>query len=75
MRYAEKKSGANLDRPKLLRLPYGCERGHVLLVEQGNRCSLSTSPDWNKLRNLIDFKQVRIVALYMPTSWSLSGSN
>jgi hypothetical protein len=29
-----------------------------------------TSPDWNRLRNLIDFKQVRVIALDLPMPWS-----
>jgi DNA invertase Pin-like site-specific DNA recombinase len=58
----------------LFRLLSDCEPGDVLLVEQVDRLSRLTSPDWIKLRSLIDAKQVRIVALDLPTSWSLAAS-
>lgn len=69
-RYAENESGAKLHRPELFRLLADCEPGDVLLVEQVDRLSRLTSPDWIKLRAEIDAKQVRIVALDLPTSWS-----
>jgi len=71
-RYVENESGAKLDRPELFRLLSDCEPGDVLLVEQVDRLSRLTSPDWLKLRNLIDSRQVRIVALDLPTSWSIA---
>jgi len=61
-----------LDRPELFQLLADCEPGDVLLVEQVDRLSRLTSPDWLRLRGLIDAKQVRIVALDLPTSWSLT---
>jgi len=71
-RYVENESGAKLHRSELFRLLSDCEPGDVLLVEQVDRLSRLTSPDWIKLRNLIDAKQVRIVALDLPTSWILT---
>lgn len=71
-RYVENESGAKLDRPELFRLLSDCDPGDVLLVEQVDRLSRLTSSDWVKLRNVIDAKQVRIVALDLPTSWSLA---
>jgi len=71
-RYVENESGAKLHRPELFRLLSDCEPGDVLLVEQVDRLSRLTSPDWIKLRNLIDAKQVRVVALDLPTSWILT---
>lgn len=73
-RYIENESGAKLDRPELFRLLADCEPGDVLLVEQVDRLSRLTSPDWMKLRAEIDSKQVRIVALDLPTSWNLAAS-
>ena len=70
-RYIENESGAKLHRPELFRLLADCEPGDVLLVEQVDRLSRLTSADWIKLRAEIDAKQVRIVALDLPTSWSL----
>ena len=71
-RYVENESGAKLHRPELFRLLSDCEPGDVLLVEQVDRLSRLTSPDWIKLRNIIDAKQVRVVALDLPTSWILT---
>jgi DNA invertase Pin-like site-specific DNA recombinase len=62
-RYVENESGAELHRPELFRLLTDCEPRDVLLVEQVDRLSRLTSPDWIKLRTLIDTKQVRVVAL------------
>ena len=72
-RYMENESGAKLNRPELFRLLADCEPGDVILVEQVDRLSRLTSPDWMKLRAEIDTKQVRIVALDLPTSWNLAG--
>ncbi|KTQ97526.1 resolvase [Aureimonas ureilytica] len=71
-RYMENESGAKLHRPELFRLLADCEPGDVLLVEQVDRLSRLTSPDWMKLRAEIDAKEVRIVALDLPTSWNLA---
>lgn len=71
-RYVENESGAKLDRPELFRLLADCDPGDVLLVEQVDRLSRLSSPDWAKLRAEIDAKQVRIVALDLPTSWTLA---
>lgn len=70
-RYVEHESGAKLNRPELFRLLADCDPGDVLLVEQVDRLSRLTSADWAKLRAEIDAKRVRIVALDLPTSWSL----
>jgi hypothetical protein len=46
--------------------------GDVLLVEQVDRLSRLTEADWCKLRAAIEAKQVRVVALDLPTSWQLA---
>jgi len=71
-RYAENEIGAKLVRPELFRLLADCHPGDVLLVEQVDRLSRLTGPDWRKLRAQIDAKQVRIEALDLPTSWNLA---
>ncbi len=68
----ENESGAKLDRPELFRLLADSEPGDVLLVEQVDRLSRLSSADWIRLRAEIDAKQVRIVALDLPTSWGLA---
>jgi DNA invertase Pin-like site-specific DNA recombinase len=46
--------------------------GDVLLVEQVDRLSRLTDADWRKLRAELDGKQIRVVALDLPTSWQLA---
>ena len=71
-RYIENESGTRLDRPELFRLLADSEPGDVLLVEQVDRLSRLTSADWTKLRAILDARQVRVVALDLPTSWTLA---
>ena len=71
-RYIENESGAKLQRPELFRLLADCRQGDVLLIEQVDRLSRLTEGDWRQLRAEIDARQVRIVALDLPTSWSLA---
>src|ERR1700709_1530075 len=70
--YVENESGAKLTRPELFRLLADCQPGDVLLTEQVDRLSRLTEPDWRQLRAEIEAKQVRIVALDLPTSWGLT---
>lgn len=70
--YIENESGAKLARPELFRLLSDCQPGDVLLIEQVDRLSRLTEADWRKLRAEIDARQVRIVALDLPTSWTLA---
>jgi DNA invertase Pin-like site-specific DNA recombinase len=73
-RYMENESGAKLNRPELFRLLADSEPGDVLLVEQVDRLSRLSASDWIRLRAEIDAKQVRIVALDLPTSWGLAAA-
>jgi DNA invertase Pin-like site-specific DNA recombinase len=68
--YPENESGATLKRPELFRLLADSSPGDVLLIEQVDRLSRLTDADWKKLRAEIDARQVRIVALDLPTSWT-----
>jgi DNA invertase Pin-like site-specific DNA recombinase len=70
--FVENESGAKLHRPELFRLLADCRPGNVLLVEQVDRLSRLTEADWLKLRTAIEAKQVRVVALDLPTSWQLT---
>lgn len=67
--YEENESGASLKRPQLERLLADCRPGDVLLVEQVDRLSRLGAKDWERLRADISAKQVRVVALDLPTSW------
>ena len=69
--FAENESGASLQRPELFRLLAESQPGDVLLVEQVDRLSRLTTDDWQKLRQLIKAKEVKVVALDLPTSYQL----
>ena len=70
--YVENESGAKLARPELFRLLADSKPGDVLLVEQVDRLSRLTDSDWRKLRAELDARQIRVVALDLPTSWQLA---
>lgn len=72
--YLENESGAKLARPELFRLLADSKPGDAILVEQVDRLSRLTDVDWRKLRAELDAKQVRVVALDLPTSWQLIAS-
>lgn len=69
--YVENGSGSRLDRPELFRLLNDSRPGDVLLIEQVDRLSRLDEADWLKLRAMLDAKQVRVVALDLPTSWTM----
>ena len=70
--YIENESGAKLARPELFRLIANSRPGDVLLIEQVDRLSRLTASDWQKLRAELDAKQVRVIAMDLPTSWMLA---
>jgi DNA invertase Pin-like site-specific DNA recombinase len=72
--FVENESGAKLARPELFRLIADSRPGDVLLVEQVDRLSRLTDSDWRKLRAELDAKQVRVVALDLPTSWQMAST-
>ncbi len=71
-RYVENESGASLQRPELFRLLADSRPGDVLLIEQVDRLSRLTEGDWRKLRAEMEARQVRVVAMDLPTSWMLA---
>ncbi len=70
--YVENESGASLARPELFRLLDECEPGDVLLIEQVDRLSRLNAADWERLKTLIAQRDIRIVALDLPTSWTMA---
>lgn len=72
--YVENESGASLQRPELFRLLDNTQPGDVLLVEQVDRLSRLTEADWQKLRAIIKAKEVKVVALDLPTSHQFMAS-
>src|SRR6266850_6585275 len=69
--YVENESGAKLDRPELFRLLGDSQPGDILLVEQVDRLSRLTSADWERLKSELTARRVRVVALDLPTSWTM----
>jgi DNA invertase Pin-like site-specific DNA recombinase len=70
--YVENESGAKLARPELFRLIADSRPGDALLVEQVDRLSRLSDADWRKLRTELEARQIRVVALDLPTSWQLA---
>ena len=70
--YIENESGAKLARPDLFRLLADSKPGDVLLIEQVDRLSRLTEGDWRRLRAELEARQIRVVALDLPTSWMLA---
>ena len=61
-----------LARPELFRLLSESCPGDVLLVERLSQLSCITGNDWQTVRSEIEARQVRIVALDLPNSWSFA---
>jgi DNA invertase Pin-like site-specific DNA recombinase len=70
--YIENESGASLRRPELFRLLADAHPGDILLIEQVDRLSRLGAEDWQRLRNELQARQVRVVALDLPTSWVMT---
>jgi DNA invertase Pin-like site-specific DNA recombinase len=73
--YVENESGASLRRPELFRLLSDCQPGDMLLVEQVDRLSRLNAEDWDRLKEEIRSRRVRVVALDLPTSWTLANTD
>jgi DNA invertase Pin-like site-specific DNA recombinase len=73
--YVENESGAKLARPELFRLLHDSHPGDVLLIEQVDRLSRLTAADWEKLKAELTSRRVRVVALDLPTSWTMVTGN
>ncbi|QOZ25914.1 recombinase family protein [Bradyrhizobium sp. CCBAU 51753] len=72
--YIENESGAKLARPELFKLLGDAQHGDILLVEQVDRLSRLTSADWQRLKAELAARHLRVVALDLPTSWSMATS-
>lgn len=70
--YVENESGASLRRPELFRLLSDCQAGDVLLIEQVDRLSRLDAKDWEHLKQELQARKVRVVALDLPTSWMMT---
>jgi DNA invertase Pin-like site-specific DNA recombinase len=70
--YVENESGAKLARPELFRLLADAHAGDILFVEQVDRLSRLTASDWEALKAQMAAKQIRVVAIALPTSWMMA---
>lgn len=70
--YTENESGASLARPELFRLLSECHPGDVLLTEQVDRLSRLNAADWERLKDELRQRRVKVVALDLPTSWMMA---
>lgn len=73
--YRENESGASLRRPELFRMLADCQPGDIILVEQVDRLSRLNDVDWELLKDEIRRRQVKVVALDLPTSHLLASSD
>lgn len=73
--YIENESGSKLERPELFRLLKDCQQNDILLVEDVDRLSRLVGEDWNTLKKMIRQKDIRVVAVNVPTTWLASGHN
>src|SRR5947209_4720748 len=69
--YVENESGAKLARAELFRLLNDSQSGDVLLIDQVDRLSRLTAADWERLKTELKARDVRVVALDLPTSWAM----
>lgn len=69
--FIEYETGSKLNRPELFRLLDIADPGDILLVEQVDRISRLNAKDWETLKHLIHEKNIRVVAMDLPTSHKL----
>jgi DNA invertase Pin-like site-specific DNA recombinase len=70
--YTENESGASLQRPALFELIADATAGDILLIEQVDRLSRLNESDWDTLKAALSAKQIKVVALDLPTSWIMA---
>jgi len=70
--YTENESGASLQRPKLFELIEDATKGDILLIEQVDRLSRLNEGDWDALKTKLKKKEIKVVALDLPTSWMMT---
>jgi DNA invertase Pin-like site-specific DNA recombinase len=73
--YVENESGASLQRPALFDLIADAKEGDILLIEQVDRLSRLNESDWEALKLALSAKQIKVVALDLPTSWMMASTD
>lgn len=66
--YTENASGTKLDRPELNRLLNDSNKDEVILIESVDRLSRLPMEDWDKLKQTIKDKGLKIVVADLPTT-------
>jgi DNA invertase Pin-like site-specific DNA recombinase len=70
-KYVENFSGTKLNRPQLNQLLDDASQGEVLVVESVDRLSRLPLTDWEKLKQIINSKGLRLVVVDLPTTHTL----
>ncbi len=73
--YIENESGATLERTELLKLINDAQDGDILLIEDIDRLSRLNNSDWEELKRMLQEKDLRIVAMNIPTTWQQANTN
>jgi len=73
--YVENFSGTKLNRPKLNQLLDESKDGEILLVESVDRLSRLPLKDWDKLKQIIGEKGLRLIVVDLPTTHTLLSSD
>jgi DNA invertase Pin-like site-specific DNA recombinase len=71
--YVEEDAGGAMTRPQLFTLLAEAQAGDVLLCERIRRLGRLKETDWKTVRQVIQEKQLRVVALDVPGSWAAMG--
>ena len=71
----ENESGASLQRPALFELIADASTGDILMIEQVDRLSRLNEADWAKLKQALNQKHIKVVALDLPTSWIMTATD
>ena len=74
-KYVENFSGTKLNRPKLNQLLDESKDGEILLVESVDRLSRLPLKDWEKLKQIIGEKGLRLIVVDLPTTHTLLSSD
>jgi len=64
----------SLQRPALFELIADANAGNILLIEEVDRLFRLNESDWAKLKQSLNEKHIRVVALDLPTSWMITAT-
>lgn len=67
--YIENASGNTINRPELIRMINEAVEGDIILLEQVDRLTRLKKADWEKLKELMKAKKIKVVALDLPLSY------